>query len=155
MSESWSGKVDEIRTRLKEAASGPDGEIDADSVIRSLREAGSDVDAEALVARVRDAVGTVEGKIDAEKLKQWVDEVDTGKLQGWLAEGKSMAAGAAATAATHGERLAERAPGAFDKLMGAAKEKLGGLIGDEDLAHEGELEQLKGQIKEKYTDTAE
>lgn len=155
MSESWSGKVEEIKARLREAASGPEGEIDVNAVVRSLREAGNDVDAEALIARVREAVGTVEGKIDAEKLKQWADEVDTGKLQGWLAEGKTMAAGAAAMAATHGERLAENAPGMFDKLVGTAKEKLGDLIGNEDLAHEGELEQLRGQIKEKYADSGE
>ena len=155
MSESWSGKAAEIKSRLKEAASGPDGKIDAESVIRNLRAAGNDVDAEALGARVREVVGTVEGKIDAEKLKQWADEVDAGKLQGWLAEGKTMAAGAAAMAATQGERLAERAPGAVDKLVGTAKEVLGDMLGNEDLAHEGELEQLRGQIKEKYADSGE
>jgi uncharacterized protein YjbJ (UPF0337 family) len=159
MSDSWSGRIDEIKARLKETVGGADGEVDVDSVMRGLREAvsqaGSNVDADALVARAREAVGAVEGKVDADKLKQWIDDVDTDKLRGWLTEGKTMAAGAAAAATAHGERLAEDAPGAFDKVVGAAKEKLGDLTGNEDLAREGELEQLKGEIKERYADASE
>jgi uncharacterized protein YjbJ (UPF0337 family) len=159
MAEHSGRMTDDLLTRLKAAVAGPDGEIDVESVRTNLREAaakaGADLDADALVARVKDVAGKAEGKLDGEKLRQWLDEADSGKLGQWLAEAKSASAGAAAVVEAHGERLAEQAPGAFDKLVGAAKEKLGEATGSEELTHQGELDQLRGQIKEKYAGQGE
>ena len=58
------------------------------------------------------------------KLRQWVAEVDRDKLKGWLEEAQQLGAGAVSVIGTQGEKLADRAPGAFDKLAGAAKERL-------------------------------
>jgi uncharacterized protein YjbJ (UPF0337 family) len=156
MSDSRGGKVDEVKARLKDAVAGSEGDVDAELLMTRVRDvigkAGSDVDTDALVARVKDVAGKAEGTVDAEKLKQWVHEVDTEKLKSWLNEAKTMGAGAAAMAGVQGEKLAERAPGMFDKVLGAAKEMLGDLTGNEELTHAGELEQLKGDIKERYAD---
>jgi uncharacterized protein YjbJ (UPF0337 family) len=158
MSDSWSGKADEIKARLKEAL-GPDREADAEALVERIRDtvakAGSDVDTDALKARVKDVIDKAEGKVDTEKLKRWVDEADAEKFKGWLDEAKIHGAGAAAMIETQVDKLSERAPGAFDKLLGAAKEKLGSLTGDEDLVRAGELDRLKGQIKESFAETAE
>ena len=56
---------------------------------------------------------------------------------------------------TQGEKLAERAPGAFEKVAGAAKERLGTLTGDEGLIGEGQIERFKGQVKETIASVSE
>lgn len=159
ISESWSGRIDDIKSRIKDAVGATEGEIDVDTVMTRIRESvgkvGSDVDADALVARVKDAVGKAEGKVDAEKIRQWIDEVDRDKLKGWLDEARSKTASAATLVETRGERLADRAPGAFDTVLGVAKEKIGGLTGNEDLAREGELQHLKGDIEERFASAAD
>lgn len=141
-------------TRLKAALSGPDGEIDAESVRASLRDAaahaGKEIDTDAIMARVRDVAGTAEDKLDSEKLRHLLAEAESGKLGAWLTGAKGMAADAASKLEAHGERLSEQAPGTFDKLMGTAKAKLGAISGNDELAHQGELDRLKGQIKDKY-----
>jgi uncharacterized protein YjbJ (UPF0337 family) len=156
MSDSRGGKFDDLKARLKDAVAGSEGDVDAEMLVSRVRDAigkaGSDVDTDALMARVKDVAGKAEGTVDAEKLKQWVHEVDTEQLKSWLDEAKTMGAGAAAMAGAQGEKLAERAPGMFDKMLGAAKEMLGDLTGNEDLTRAGELEQLKGDIKERYAD---
>ena len=159
MSEPWSGRIDQLQTRLKEAVGNAEGEIDIATIRARLREnvdrAAHDVDTDALIARVKDVAGKAEGKIDSAKLRQWIDEVDKDTLKSWLDEAKAKTVGAATMVETHGERLAERAPGAFDTMFGAAKEKIGGLTGNEDLAHEGELQHLKGDIEARYADAAD
>lgn len=159
MSDSWSGKVDEMKSRLKAAVSSTEGDIDADAMMARVREAvgkaGSDVDTEALMARVKEVAGKAEGKVDTEKLKQWIDDVDAEKLKGWLDEARAFTASAATAAEAQGEKLAERAPGMFDKVVGAAKEMFGDVTGNEDLAREGELEKFRGEIKERFAGAAD
>ena len=99
--------------------------------------------------------GQAEGKIDAGKLRQWVADVDRDKLKGVLEEAQHLGAGAVSLIGAQGEKLADRAPGAFDKLAGAAKEKLGTLTGDEGLIGEGQIERFKGQIKETIASVSE
>jgi uncharacterized protein YjbJ (UPF0337 family) len=146
--------TDDLLTRFKAALAGPDGEIDVESVRTSLREAvanaGSEIDVDAIVDRAKAVAGNADDKLDSEKLKQWLGEAESGKLGEWLAEAKIISARAVSTVGAHGEQIAENAPGAFDTLLGAAKETLGKLTGNEALAHQGELDQLKGQIKEKF-----
>ena len=159
MSDSWSGKVDEMKSRVKAAVSNTEGDIDADALMARLREtvgkAGSDVDTEALMARFKEVAGKAEGKIDSEKLKRWIDDVDAEKMKSWLDEARTFTAGAAAMAGAQGEKLAEHAPGMFDKVVGAAKEMFGDLTGSEELAREGELDKFRGEIKERFADAAE
>ena len=159
MSESRSGKIDELAARIKDAVGTIEGHVDADSVMARVREtigkAGSDIDTDALVARVKDVTGQAEGKVDAGKLRQWIDEIDRDKLKSWLDEAKSLGAGAASLVEAQSDKLADRAPGALDKLAGAAKEKLGSLTGDEGLINEGQVERLKGQFKETIASVTE
>lgn len=159
MSDSWSGRVDDIKARIKDAVGNAEGDIDVDTVMTRIREsvgkAGSDVDADALVARVKDAVGKAEGTVDAGKIRQWIEDVDKDKLKGWLDEARSKTASAATLVETQGERLVDRAPGALDTVLGVAKEKIGGLTGNEDLAREGELQHLKGDIEERFASAAD
>ena len=84
-----------------------------------------------------------------------VADVDRDKLKGVLEEAQHLGAGAASLIGAHGEKLADRAPGAFDKLAGAAKEKLGTLTGDEGLIGEGQIERFKGKIKETIASVSE
>ena len=132
----------DLLSRLKAAVAGSDGEVDLDSIRASVKEAaanaGKEIDVDAIMAQVKDVAGKAEDKIDSEK------------LSAWLSEAKSVTAAGMASAGAHGEKLAEQAPGVFDKLLGTAKEKLGELTGNEELSHQGELDQLKGEIKEKY-----
>jgi uncharacterized protein YjbJ (UPF0337 family) len=159
MSDSRSDRFDELKTRLSEAIGDRDGDVDLDAVLSRIREtvgrAGSDIDTDALIARVKDAAGTAEGKVDAGKIRQWVDDVDRERLQGWFSEAKSAAAGAAAFAGSQTERLSERAPGAVDKVIGAAKEAMGDLLGNEVLARAGELQHLKGGIEARFAEAGD
>ncbi|MDQ3227690.1 MAG: CsbD family protein [Chloroflexota bacterium] len=159
MTDSWGTRFDQLKARMKDAVANTEGEIDADSVVTRLREAasqaGAEVDTEALKARVKEVVGKAEGKVDAEKLRRWIDDVDRDTLKGWLHDAKAMTTSAASAVETQGERLAEQAPGAVDKWLGMAKEKLGDLTGNEELAREGELEHLKGDIKERFASAAD
>ncbi|MFN8591623.1 MAG: CsbD family protein [Thermomicrobiales bacterium] len=159
MSETWSKRAEAIKSRLTDAIQRDEGEIDVDTAMRRLRAAvadmGSDVDTEELITRVKDVATQAEGKIESAKLREWLAEADTGRLRDWLAEAKSMAADAASKAESQGDRLTEHSPGAFDRFLGAAKEKFGDLTGNDELAREGELDRLKGQIKETYADTGD
>ncbi len=159
MSDSWSGKIDEIKSRIKDTVGNAEGELDAESVMTRIREAvaqaGADVDTEALKTRIRDVVGKAEGKVDSDKLRQWIDELDRDKLKSWLDDAKTMTASAATAAESQGERLADQAPSAVDKWLGMAKEKIGELTGNEELAREGQLDNLKGDIKERFASAAD
>jgi len=152
MSESGSGSLDEIKARLKDAVANAEGHVDAESMMSRIRETvskvGSDVDSDAIVAKVKEVAGKAEGKVDTDKLRHWIDEVDRDTLKSWLDEAKVIGAGAASLVGAQGEKLADRAPGAFDKLAGVAKERLGSLTGDEGLMSEGNIERLKGQVME-------
>lgn len=108
-----------------------------------------------IASRIKDVVGNAEGHVDAGKLRQWVDDVDKDKLKSWLDEAKSIGAGAASVVEEQGEKLVERAPGTFDRIAGIAKEKLGSLTGDEGPMNEGQIERLKGQIKETIASVTE
>ncbi len=137
MSDSESGKLDEMTSRIKDVVASAESHLDAEGLLHRIREAvgkvGSTIDTDAIMGRFKEVAGQAEGKIDAGKLRQWVAEVDRDKLKGWLEEAQHLGAGAVSVIGTHGEKLADRAPGAFDKLAGAAKERLGSLTGDEGL----------------------
>jgi uncharacterized protein YjbJ (UPF0337 family) len=152
MSDSRSGRFDELASRIKETVSNAEGHIDADGLVARVREtigkAGSDFDTDPIVARVKEVAGHAEEKVDAGKFRQWMDEVDRDKLKGWLDEAKTLGAGAASHVEAQGDKLADRAPGAFDKLAGTVKEKLGSLRGDDGLITEEHIERLMGQLKE-------
>lgn len=157
MSDAQGGRFEEIKARLRETVSDSEGEVDVESVMARLREtvakAGNEIDADAFVARAREAIGGVEGKVNAESIRAWIDDVDRDAIQGWMGEAKAVASGAAAFAAAQAERLAERAPGALDKVVGVAKGALGDLTGNQDLAREGELQHLKGDIESRFAET--
>ncbi len=159
MSESQSGKIDELMSRFKDMAGNIEGQVDDDTVLARIREtirkAGTDIEAEAMVARVKDVVGQAEGRVDADKLRLWIDEVDRDKLRSWLDEAKTLGAGAASLVEAQGEKLADRAPGAFDKLAGAVREKLDAIASDERLITKERIERLKGQIKESIASVTE
>ena len=146
-----------MTSRIKEEVASAESQLDAEGLLHRIREAvgkvGSTVDTDAIMGRFEVMAGQAEGKIDAGKLRQWVADVDRDKLKGVLEEAQHLGAGAAFIA--HGEKLADRAPGAFDKLAGAAKEKLGTLTGDEGLIGEGQIERFKGQIKETIASVSE
>jgi uncharacterized protein YjbJ (UPF0337 family) len=159
MSDPESGKLDEVTSRIKEVAASAESHLDAEGLLHRIREsigkAGSSVDTEAIMARFKEVAGQAEGTIDAGKLRQWVGDVDRDKLKGWLDEAQHLGAGAVSVIGTQGEKLAERAPGALDKLAGTAKEKLGTLTGDEGLIGEGQIERFKGQLKETIASVSE
>ena len=159
MSDSEGGKLDEMTSRIKDVVGSAESHLDAEGLLRRIREAvgkvGSTIDTDAIMGRFKDVAGQAEGKIDAGKLRQWVAEVDRDKLKGWLEEAQHLGAGAVSVVGTQGEKLADRAPGAFDKLAGAAKERLGSLTGDEGLIGEGQIERFKGQLKETISSVSE
>jgi uncharacterized protein YjbJ (UPF0337 family) len=159
MSDSESGKLDEMTSRIKEVVASAESHLDAERLLHRIREsigkASSTIDTEAIMGRFKEVAGQAEGKIDAGKLRQWVAEVDRDKLKGLLDEAQHLGAGAVSLIGTQGEKLAERAPGAFDKLAGAAKERLGTLTGDEGLIGEGQMERFKGQLKETIASVSE
>jgi len=159
MSDSESGKLDEVTSRIKDAVASAESHLDAEGLLHRIREAvgkaGSSIDTDAIIGRFKEVAGQAEGKIDAGKLRQWVADVDRDKLKGWLDEAQHLGAGAVSLIGTQGEKLAERAPGAFDKLAGAAKERLGTLTGDEGLIGEGQIERFKGQLKETIASVSE
>jgi uncharacterized protein YjbJ (UPF0337 family) len=158
MSDSESGKLDEITSRIKDVVADAETHLDAEGVMRRIQEAigkvGSSVDADAIMARFKEVARQAEGKIEADKLRHWVADVDRDKLKNLLDEAQHVGA-SAVSLGTQGEKLADRAPGAFDKLAGAAKERLGTLTGDEGLITEGHLERFKGQIKETIASVSE
>ena len=159
MSDSESSKLDEVTSRIKDAVASAESHLDAEGLLHRIREsvvkAGSTIDTDAIVGRMREVAGQAEGKIDAGKLRQWVADVDRDKLKSWLVEAQHLGAGAASLIGTQGEKLAERAPGAFGKLAGEAKERLATLTGDEGLIGEGQIERFKGQVKETIGSVAE
>jgi uncharacterized protein YjbJ (UPF0337 family) len=159
MSDSERDKLDEMTSRIKDVVGSPESRLDAEGLLRRIREAvgkvGSTIATDATMGRSKDVAGRAEGKIDADKLRHFVAEVDRDKLKGWLEEAQHIGAGAVSVVGTQGEKLADRAPGAFDKLAGAAKERLGSLTGDEDLLGEGQIERFKGQLKETISSVSE
>lgn len=159
MSDSESGKLDEMTSRIKEVVAGAESHLDAEGLLHRIREsvgkAGSTIDTDAIMGRFKEVAGQAEGKIDAGKLRQWVGDVDRDKLKGLLDEAQHLGAGAVSRIGTQGEKLAERAPGVLDKLAGAAKERLGTLTGDEGLIGEGQIERFKGQLKETIASVSE
>ena len=159
MNESESGKLDEMTSRIKHVVASAESHLDAEGLLHRIQEAvgkvGGAVDTEAIMGRFKEVAGQTEGKIDAGKLKQWVSDIDRDKLKGWLEEAQHLGAGAVSVIGTQGEKLADRAPGAFDKLAGATKERLGTLTGDEGLIGEGQIERFKGQLKETIASVSE
>lgn len=159
MSDSESGKLDEMTSRIKDVVASAESHLDADGLLHRIREAvakvGSTVDTEAIIGRFKEVAGQAEGKVDAGKLRQWVADIDRDKLKVLLDEAQHLGAGAVSVIGTQGEKLADRAPGAFDKLAGAAKARLGSLTGDEGLIGEGQIERLKGQVKETIASVSE
>jgi uncharacterized protein YjbJ (UPF0337 family) len=159
MSDSESGKRDEMMSRIKEVVASAESRLDGEGLLHRIREAiskvGGTVDTDAIMGRFREVAGQAEGKIDAAKLRQWVADVDRDKLKGLLEEAQHLGAGAVSLVGTQGEKLADRAPGAIDKLAGSAKEKLGTLTGDEGLIGEGQIERFKGQLKETIASVSE
>jgi uncharacterized protein YjbJ (UPF0337 family) len=159
MSDSEGGKLDEMTSRIKEVVASAESHVDADGLLHRIREAvarvGGAVDTDAIMGRFKEVAGQAEGKIDAGKLRHWAADVDRDKLKGLLDEAQHRGADAVSHIGSRGEKLVDRAPGAFDKLAGAAKERLGTLTGDEGLIGEGQLERFKGQIKETIASVSE
>ena len=128
MSDSEGGKLDEMTSRIKDVVGRPESHLDAEGLLRRIREAvgkvGSTIATDATMGRFKDVAGQAEGKIDAGRLRHLVAEVDRDKLKGWLEDAQHLGAGAISVVGTQGEKLADRAPGAIDKLAGAAKERL-------------------------------
>jgi uncharacterized protein YjbJ (UPF0337 family) len=159
MSDSESGKLKELTSRIKDVVASSETQVDAEGLLHRIREAvgkvGSTVDSDAIVGQLKEVAGQAEGKVDTGRLRQWVAEVDRDKLKGWLDEAQDLGAGAVSVIGTQGEKLADRAPGAFDKLAGAAKERLGTLTGEEGLISEGQLERFKGQVRETIASVTE
>jgi uncharacterized protein YjbJ (UPF0337 family) len=159
MSDSGRGKPDEMTSRNEGAAASPESHLDADGVLHRIREAigkvGSTVDQDALMGRVKEVVDQAEGRIDAGKLRQWVAELDQDKLRSLPEEAKHLGAGAVSLIGTQSEKLADRAPGVFDKLAGAAKGRLETLTGDEGPIGGGQLERFKGQLKDTIASVSE
>ena len=152
MSDSDSGKLDEMTSRIKDVVASAESHLHANGLLHRIQEAigkvGGNVDTDGIMGRFKEIAGHAEGKIDAGKLRGWVADVDRDKLKSALSEAQHLGADAVSLVGTQSEKLADRAPGAFDKLAGAAKERLGTLTGDEGLIGEGQLERFKGQIKE-------
>jgi uncharacterized protein YjbJ (UPF0337 family) len=159
MSDSEGGKLDEMTSRIKEVVASAESHLDAEGLLHRIREAvskvGSTVDTEAIMGRFKEVAGQTEGKVDAGKIRQWAADVDRAKLKGLLDEAQHLGADAVSLIGSQGEKLVDRAPGAFDKLAGAAKERLGTLTGDEGLIGEGQLDRFKGQIKETIASVSE
>ena len=159
MSDSEGGKLDEMTSRIKDVVAGAESHLDAEGLLHRIQEAlgrfGNTVDTDAITGRFKEVAGQAEGKIEAGKLKQWVADVDREKLKSLLGEAQHLGADAVSLIGTQGEKLVDRAPGAFDKLAGAAKERLGTLTGDEGLIGEGQLERFKGQLKETIASVSE
>ena len=159
MSDSKSGKLDEMTSRIKEAVVSAESHLDADGLLHRIQEAigkvGGAVDSDAIMGRLKEVPGQAEDKIDAGKLRQWVAEADRDNLKSLLGEAQHLGADVVSRIGTQGEKLADRAPGAFDKLADAAKQRLGTLTGDEGLIGEGQLERFKGQIKETIASVSE
>jgi uncharacterized protein YjbJ (UPF0337 family) len=159
MSESESGKLDEMTSRIKDVVASAESHLDAEGLLHRIREAvgkvGSNVDTDEIMGRFKEVAGQAEGKIDGGKLRQLVADIDRDKLKGLLEEAQHLGAGAVSAIGTQGEKLADRAPSAFDKLAGAAKERLGSLTGDEGLIGEGQVERFKGQLKETIASVSE
>jgi uncharacterized protein YjbJ (UPF0337 family) len=159
MSDSENSKLDDVMSRIKDVAASAESHLDAEGLLHRIREsigkAGSTIDTEAILGRFKDVSGQAEGKIEASKLRQWVADIDRDTVKGWLEEAQHLGGGAVSVIGTQGEKLAERAPGAFESLVGAAKEKLGTLTGDEGLIGEGQIERFKGQLKETIASVSE
>jgi uncharacterized protein YjbJ (UPF0337 family) len=159
MSDSESRKLDELTSRIKVAVASAESHLDVERLLHRMREAvgkvGSSIDTDAITGRFNETAGQAEGKYDAGKLRQWVADVDRDTLKVWLEEVQHLGSGAVTLIGTQGEKLAERAPGAFDKLTGAAKERLGTLTGDEGVIGEGQVERFKGQLKETLASVSE
>jgi len=151
MNDSEGGKTGEKTSRIKDVAGSAESQSDADGlmhhVLKAIGKIGSSVDTDAITGRFKEVTGQADSKIDGGKLRQWAAGVDEDKLKGLLDEARHLGAGAVSLIGTEGEKLAERTPGAFDKLAGTAKERLGRLAGDEGLINEGQLERFKGQFK--------
>ncbi len=159
MSDSESGKLNEMSSRIKDVVAGAGTHLDASGFMHRVRETigkvGRTVDTEAIGGRVKEVTGEVEGKIDTDKLRQSAGDVDGGKIKGLLDEAQHLGASAAVLVGTQGAKLADRAPGALEKLAGTAKARLGTLAGDEGLISEEQLERFKGQIKETIASVTE
>ena len=159
MSDSERDKLDEMTSRIKDVVASAESHLDAEGLLHRIRVAvgkvGSTIATDATMGRFKDVAGQAEGKIDAGRLRHLVAEVDRDKLKGWLEEAQHLGAGAISVVGTQGEKLADHAPGAFDKLAGAAKERLGSLTGDEGLLGEGQIERFKGQLKETISSVSE
>ena len=159
MSDSERDKLDEMTSRIKDVVASAESHLDAEGLLHRIRVAvgkvGSTIATDATMGRSKDVAGRAEGKIDVDKLRHFVAEVDRDKLKGWLEEAQHFGAGGVSVVGTQGEKLADRAPGAFDKLAGVTKERLGSLTGDEGLLGEGQIERFKGQLKETISSVSE
>jgi uncharacterized protein YjbJ (UPF0337 family) len=152
MSDSESGKLDNMTSRIKDVVAGAESHLDGEGLLHriweSVGKARSTVETDQIMGRFREVTGQAEGKIAAGRLRDRVADVDRDKLRSWLDEAQHLGAGAVSLIGAQGEKLAERAPGAFEKLAGATKERLWTLTGDEGLIGERQIERFKGQLKE-------
>jgi uncharacterized protein YjbJ (UPF0337 family) len=159
MSDSEGGKLDEMTSRIKFVGASAESHLDADGLMHRIQEAIGKVshtlDSDSIMGRFKEVAGQAEGKIDASKLRQRAADVDRDKLKGLLDEAQHLGTSAVSYIGTQGEKLVDRAPGAFDKLTGAAKERLETLTGAEGLISDEQLEWFKGPVKETIVSVSE
>src|SRR4051812_35298995 len=144
MNDSEGGKTGEMTSRIKDVAGNAKSHSDADGlmhhILKAVGKVGSTIDTDAIMGRFKEVAGQADDKIDTGKLRQGVADVDRDKLKSLLGEAQHLGADVVSLIGTEGEKLAERTPGALDKLAGTAKERLGALAGDEGLISEGQRE---------------
>ena len=106
MSDSESGKLDEMTLRIKEAAASAESHLDADGLLHRIQDAvgkvGGAVATDAIMGRLKEVAGHAEDKIDAGKLRQWVTEVDRDKLKSLLGEAQHLGADVVSRVGTQG-----------------------------------------------------
>jgi uncharacterized protein YjbJ (UPF0337 family) len=159
MNESEGGKTGEMTSRIKDVAGNAKNHSNADElmhhILKAVGKVGSAFDTDAIMGRFKEVAGQADDKIDTSTLGQRAAAVDRAKLKSLLGEAQHLGADAVSLIGTQGEKLADRAPGAFDRLAGTAKERLGTLAGDEGLVSEGQLERFKGKFKETIASVSE
>jgi uncharacterized protein YjbJ (UPF0337 family) len=153
MSESRPDRIAQLKEHWRNALGSDEALTDPDVVATRLQDAaaeiGIDIDKTAIAERMRAVASSAEGRFDRGKLDRWLEETDTGTMREWFHEAKTISGTAGAAMLDHARRLGEHTPASVDKFVGSAKERLGQFLGSEELARDGELEQLKGDIKER------